>query len=130
MCPLLFGIKDRRTYYTFRLEEGSQGGIYAHVYQIKPRLNADSGFDPVSWGDTKKLPYVNRWDIINPWQSKKTKLAIHAKGQYYQFFVNDRLVIERQIDGEPLHVVAVGVTALTRANTACNFEDVSLRRAP
>jgi hypothetical protein len=100
-CPLLFGINDVRSYFTFRLES-----------------------------ETDVLPYVNTWNVLTPSQRTKTKLAIAADGSDYRFFVNDREVFEREVDDVPTHTVAVGVTVLAnglRSDAVCHTDSVLLK---
>ncbi|MEA2232688.1 MAG: hypothetical protein QOD83_2504 [Solirubrobacteraceae bacterium] len=133
ICPLLFGIKDIRNYFTFRLQSRPDGSVIAVAYQIIANSPVfTSGFHGVLLDETKPLPYVNTWNIVTPSERTKTKLAIVADGNYYRFFVNDREVFARQIDGVPTHTVAVGVTVLAnalRADAVCQTDRVELRVA-
>jgi hypothetical protein len=133
VCPLLFGIRSNRDYYTFRLQDSGTSPV-AKAYHIIPNSPVfTSGFHGEQVGDTPPLPYVNRWNIFEPSQLRTTRMMIEGDGSYYRFFINDREVLGRRIDDVPNHTVAVGVTVLANdlvADAACNYSHVSLWVAP
>jgi hypothetical protein len=133
-CPLLFGIKDNRSYFTFRLQDLPSGGTEAIAYQIVPNSpEFTSGFHGVLLDNTSALPYVNQWNIVDPSARTKTTLAIEGDNDFYHFFVNSREVFSRRIDDVPTHIVAVGVTVLAnglKSDAVCQFDHVSLKIAP
>jgi hypothetical protein len=130
-CPLLFGIKDNRSYFTFRIQALPTGGYKAVAYQIVPNTPVfTSGFHGVLLDETKALPYVNHWNIVKPSERNSITLAIRAEGDAYQFYVNSRQVFARRIDDVPSHTVAVGVTVLAnglKSDAVCQYDDVSLK---
>ena len=130
-CPLLFGIKDIRDYFTFRIQALPSGGYKAVAYHIIPKTPVfTSGFYGVLLDETKALPYVNHWNIIKPSERNSITLGIKAEGDSYQFFVNSRQVFARRIDGVPTHTVAVGVTVLAnglKSDAVCQYDKVSLK---
>ena len=134
LCPLIFGIRSTRDYYTFRLQDAGENGSTAIVYHIVPiSPTPDSGFHAQRVDYTTPLPYVNNWNIITPAESTQTTMAIRVSGNRYTFFVNDREVFSDVIDDAPPHVTAVGVTILdnnTSAEAECDFTGVTLRTMP
>lgn len=132
-CPLLFGIKDIRNYFTFRLQDEPDGSTIAIAYQIVAKSPSfTSGFYGILLDETKDLPYVNTWNLITPSERTKTTLAIEANGNYYRFFVNNREVFARQIDEIPTHKMAVGVTVLAnglKSDAVCQTDQVKLKVA-
>lgn len=130
-CPLLFGIKDIRSYYTFRIQALPTGGYKAVAYQIVPKSPVfTSGFYGVLLDETKALPYVNHWNIVKPSERNSITLGIKAERDSYHFYVNSREVFSRRIDGVPTHTVAVGVTVLAnglKSDAVCQYDDVSLK---
>ncbi|MDQ1738584.1 MAG: hypothetical protein QOE53_236 [Pseudonocardiales bacterium] len=133
-CPLLFGIKDNRSYYTFRIQALPTGGYKAIAYQIIPNTPVfTSGFHSVLLDETKALPYINHWNLVKPSERNSITLGIKAESDSYQFFVNSRQVFDRRIDGLPTHTVAVGVTVLAnglKSDAVCQYDDVSLKVKP
>ena len=133
-CPLLFGIVDNRTYDTFRLQNDDEGHAIAAAYEIRPKgPQLTSGFKSYTLDETGTLPYVNTWNVITPSEQRYSKLMIHADGNYYEFYVNNRRVFSRRIPGKPIHRVAIGTTVLANdypSQAVCDFHDVSLKVAP
>lgn len=132
-CPLLFGINDVRSYFTFRLQDLPDGGQKAVAYEIVPNSPVfTSGFHGVLLGETQPLPYVNHWNVINPSERTTSTLGIEGDGNYYRFFVNRREVFARRIDTVRTNVVAVGVTVLAndlKSDAVCEFDKVTLKVA-
>lgn len=132
-CPLLFGIKDIRNYFTFRLQHVHDGekAIAYQIVQNSPLFA--SGFHGLLLDETSGLPYVNRWNVVSPRERTTTTLGVEGDGNYYRFYINDREVFSRRIDTVTTHTVAVGVTVLAnglRSDAVCQFEHVSLRVEP
>lgn len=132
-CPLLFGINDVRSYFTFRIQDLPEGGEKAVAYEIIPNSPVfTSGFHGVVLGETRALPYVNHWNIIRPSERTRTTLAIAGDASDYRFFVNQREVFSRRIDTLRTNVVALGVTVLAndlKSDAVCQFDNVTLKVA-
>lgn len=129
-CPLLFGITDIRNYYTFRIEQKSEGEYSAHVFQTIANPGENSGFNRSTIDRSGPLPYVRNWDLFHMTDSDSIHLAIKADGENYEFYVDHRQVFSRPIEGNPPRIVAVGATTEGRgnmANTMCRFTDETLR---
>jgi hypothetical protein len=133
-CPLLFGIANNRSYFTFRIQQTPGGADEAVAYQIIPNSPSfTSGFHGLLLGQDSDIPYVGDWNLITPSEQSHTTLAIEAHGSYYKFFVDNREVFSRQVDDIPRNVVAVGVTVLAnglRSAAVCQYDHVVLRVHP
>jgi hypothetical protein len=133
-CPLLFGVQNRGSYFTFRIHTAPDGDTIAEVYQIIPNSpELTSGFHGILLDNTPSLPYVNTWNWLTPSDLHTTTLAIAVNGSYYGFFVDEWQVFAREVDDVPTHTVAVGVTVLAnglRSDAVCQTSDVELRVDP
>lgn len=133
-CPLLFGIANNRSYFTFRIQQMPDGTNEAVAYQIIPNSPSfTSGFHGLLLDQDTDIPYVGDWNLLSPSDQSHTTLAIEAQGSYYKFFVDSREVFSRQVDDIPRNVVAVGVTVLANGLSSaavCQYDHVTLRMDP
>jgi hypothetical protein len=130
-CPLLFGIANNRSYFTFRIQQMPDGTNEAVAYQIIPNSPSfTSGFHGLLLDQDDDIPYVGDWNLLSPSSQSHTTLAIQAQGSYYKFFVDGREVFSRQVDDIPRNTVAVGVTVLANGLSSaavCQYDHVVLR---
>ncbi len=133
-CPLIFGIANNRSYFTFRIQQLPDGSDEAVAYQIIPNSPSfTSGFHGLLLDQDSDIPYVGTWNLISPSEQSHTTLSIEAQGSRYEFFVDNREVFSRQVDDIPRNVVAVGVTVLAnglRSAAVCQYDHVVFRVHP
>lgn len=132
-CVLLFGFSDSNHYYAFRVQDAKDG--YGGVARLVRVDGEPSGhYVETIEDESRSLPYVNRFSLPRTWELAETKLSIHAVGQDYVFFVNDRVVFQRTLPEVPNHRFTVGVidpgTPGAHGDIVCEFSHVSVRETP
>jgi hypothetical protein len=130
-CGLVFGFQDPNNTYVFWVEPPSADGGTGYDARVVQMMDTPSeslsGFHQRLDGQVDGLPYVDVGTWLPYWPADRLRLAIYARGDLYQFFVDDRRVMSLPLLQVPNHEVSVAVidhdaTTAVSGDVQCSFD--------
>jgi hypothetical protein len=130
-CGMVFGFENPNNAFLFWVEPPSADSGRGYDARVVQMMDTDpdslAGYHERLDGQVDGLPYVGVGTWLPDWPGDQLRLAIYARGNLYQFFVDDRRIMSISMPQVPNHEVTVAVidhnaTSAVSGDVECSFD--------